>query len=898
MVKYDELGIDNVDLDYRELRQIVNKTHDRFSEINFDESLSLLQKVNLLAEHFKTVLKDFQTVVDYLDKFIDEFDENLYTTLEDILDEWTESGKLGQLLNDTVLKEIKDEIVNKRDKNVKINMSDLDEDVKLSMTGGSVAVVGSQGVDFPNLNPRIQKDVGKYTDINFDTTFGGWNDDGSENNDSYPTTNYLRSQFLCSSGENIIFKLNTTYIKKFIIQDEKNKVLRVIETKEKFYELNTPTNAFRIKLFYQNAGSLKPNIKRLEYVGFQRKGKVDVQTINMFKLDEKIQDDIGIFYNINIELDNGGWNADGTKNDSEYALTNYRRFIIQASGGEIFNFLQKTASLKTFIFEDGNSNVINSYSSNSEDYRFSAPNDTGFIKVQYQYSGSILPVMRRLTYDSIASKRYANEKDKIMFDNLYFDGTGYGGHNIQDKHMFKKFQKDTGKTSNINIEWVDGGWNTNGTENNSQYGLDNYTRIQYNVQQEQTGRLLHLEGLWTTSLQVVRTFDKDGKLLQELTFDNQYIIDFEISNYTKVVKIQAYKSVKPQLSHYIYDSVASQKYVNDKLKNVNVDDNSNLPDYYFPYIDNKINKIRDLMLKTNGDIFIYITDTHWGNNMKKGSSIIKYLRKQTDINKVIFGGDIITAYGSHETMLNQNYDFNKTFSDYKLFKDWFPIVGNHDFTIRFKNDGSKNGSTLNTDQTYNLIYKNLESYIKIEHDEMCYYFDNDNSKVRYVFINTQDGKIDETVGWGLTYDVSQKQLNWLSDVALNTDYNIIINGHIPIHEQMPTYSSNMELVRLLFESYNNRTKLEKTLNGKTVNKDFTNSKGKILLYLCGHNHMDKQFNTNNLKHISCGCDALYKDDVFERNPNTITEQIVSVFVIGNDGKINLVRIGAGEDRTL
>lgn len=100
MKDYSKLDMENVSMDYRELRGLVNKTHDRFSEINFDESLSLLQKVNLLAEHFKIVLKDFQSVVDYLDDFINKFDENLYETVDEIIKKWLDDGVFDGLLND------------------------------------------------------------------------------------------------------------------------------------------------------------------------------------------------------------------------------------------------------------------------------------------------------------------------------------------------------------------------------------------------------------------------------------------------------------------------------------------------------------------------------------------------------------------------------------------------------------------------------------------------------------------------------------------------------------------------------------------------------------------------------------------------------------------------------
>lgn len=869
-----------------------------FNTYRFDESLSLPAKFNKLYEMFKKLALNNQQVIDYLKEFSETFDKRLAATVEDILNIMTEDGTLSDLIDNTFLIDFKNELSKKRDKNVQINMSDLDEDVKLAMTGGSVAVVGSQEVDFNNLNARIQKDVGEYTKINFNTNFGGWNDDGTENNDSYPVENYLRSEFLCSGGENIVFKLNTNTIKKFIILDEKNNVLMVYNTNDTYYEINTPSNSFRIKFYYQKSGSLIPSILRLEYVGFQKKGKIDGQSINITKFNEDIQNDIGIFHNIVFSAKDGGWNDDGTENNSENAMNKFKRFIVTCKDGEIFMFNQDVETNKKFVFEDKNNNAITSYESTDNTYTFSSPLEAAYIKVQYQYSGSIEPSIKRLAYDSISSKRYANEILDNKFNDLYFEGVGIGGHTIEEKHLFKDFQVDTGKLSKINLEWYEGGWNDNGSENDSVYAKENYLRAQYNPQQRQTGRILHLDGVWTTNLRVVRTFDENDNLINEYTFENQYACDFEIDNKTKKIKIQVYKTIQPQLSHYIYDSIASKKYVDDRIKNNNNNDTfSSLPDYYFPYIDNKIDEINNLIVDNDGDSFIFLTDVHWGNNAKKSNAIIDYIRNKTGINKIIFGGDIITAYGSKETMMNQNYEFNQYFNNFQLFKDWFPIVGNHDFTIRF-NSESEDGSTLNSLQTFNLIFSNLESYITINKEEMCYFVDNNTEKIRYIFINTQDGPIKTDVGWGLTYDVSQSQLNWLTNKALNTDYSIIVIGHIPIGEEMPTYPQNLELVRKTFEAFNNRENLDLTLNEKTVTKDFTNSAGKILFYLSGHNHRDRNFEANNLKHISCGCDALYKDDIYERTPNTISEQIISVFIVDKKEKINLVRIGAGENRII
>lgn len=107
--------------DYRELRQIINANHDRFSELNFDNSFSTLQKVNAIAEWFKVVLQDFKEVVDYLDDFQAKFDEKLYNTVDDVLKQWVADGSFDELLNKGLIGEINkriDSLVNAMDNKV------------------------------------------------------------------------------------------------------------------------------------------------------------------------------------------------------------------------------------------------------------------------------------------------------------------------------------------------------------------------------------------------------------------------------------------------------------------------------------------------------------------------------------------------------------------------------------------------------------------------------------------------------------------------------------------------------------------------------------------------------------------------------------------------------------
>lgn len=178
--------------DYRQLREIINANHDRFSELNYDNSFSMLQKTEAIAEWFKVILKEYNVWIDYIDNFIEKFDENLYTTLEDVMNAWYEGGLLAELvrvaINEEVLKarvyknvrypNLKTRLDTQYDtleKNIGLNKTDilnlftslsskvdkngngqitkanLSQEVLTLMTGDRVAVVGEDSVNSVNI---------------------------------------------------------------------------------------------------------------------------------------------------------------------------------------------------------------------------------------------------------------------------------------------------------------------------------------------------------------------------------------------------------------------------------------------------------------------------------------------------------------------------------------------------------------------------------------------------------------------------------------------------------------------------------------------------------------------------------------------------------------------------
>lgn len=169
--------------DYRTLRSIINANHDRFSSLNFDDSMSLLQKMNAMVEWFKNMLQEYDEWIVYLDDFQDKFDASLYKTVNDILVKFEQDGVFEEIIEGKIFNEFKQELSEKRDKDVLLNkndydlsksnnlwgINDFDEETRSILTSGSgqvPAVLGFQNVRRSNIYPTaISYDKTNFIDI-------------------------------------------------------------------------------------------------------------------------------------------------------------------------------------------------------------------------------------------------------------------------------------------------------------------------------------------------------------------------------------------------------------------------------------------------------------------------------------------------------------------------------------------------------------------------------------------------------------------------------------------------------------------------------------------------------------------------------------------------------------
>lgn len=133
-----------IGFDYREVRQLINKTYDIFSNVNYDDSLSLQQAMNALLEMWTVVLKENTEFKEMILAFLEQFDTQLYETVSDILTKWNEDGTLDQIIIDDVFTELKNLIEDLQSLQVNGVYSTLEDLQTAKPNGVGICVVTSE----------------------------------------------------------------------------------------------------------------------------------------------------------------------------------------------------------------------------------------------------------------------------------------------------------------------------------------------------------------------------------------------------------------------------------------------------------------------------------------------------------------------------------------------------------------------------------------------------------------------------------------------------------------------------------------------------------------------------------------------------------------------------------
>ena len=305
--------------------------------------------------------------------------------------------------------------------------------------------------------------------------------------------------------------------------------------------------------------------------------------------------------------------------------------------------------------------------------------------------------------------------------------------------------------------------------------------------------------------------------------------------------------------------------------------------------------------------FIFITDTHVEANQMQSPYLIKCIIEQTKINKVIWGGDAICAYGKDaeiETSWQKQTQLDSVVAE---IGSVYKIRGNHDFTIK-ENSKSEKGITYSQRKTAQMLLAGHPKNVVLNSSDpsACYYyFDDTKSHLRFIAFDTTDSVKGENVAWGTVYGVHDRQLQWIVDSAIATipkGYDIVFLSHVPFMDTIGEWHVVYNNVREVIDAISRKSA------GRVGNVDYDFRKLKkttLLMCLSGHNHQDRQTYRNGCVHMVTACDAAYNDykadpfvkDLSGRIKGTVNEQCFDCVSI--DRKKNLIsvyRIGVGGNR--
>lgn len=314
-----------------------------------------------------------------------------------------------------------------------------------------------------------------------------------------------------------------------------------------------------------------------------------------------------------------------------------------------------------------------------------------------------------------------------------------------------------------------------------------------------------------------------------------------------------------------------------------------LPSYWKSYLETKATEINTALdaAGENKSAFLWYTDAHWVHNYGKSPVVLKYLSRNTGIQKTFFGGDIAVEKTGEIDILTawqaQVMDIPNHHS----------VIGNHD------NQVSELATPSDRADFFIMPERSGDMSIgtDVTNGKLYYYIDNHIENTRYVCLST--GRM-----W--TY---KDEMVWCAEVLNSTpkNWHIVIISHLWLNND---YTDNGDTLNVtppdyaqslldMFDAYNYRGSGTTSVN--SVAYDFANATGKIEFVIGGHVHTDYDFSTGTgIPVILTECDSHeMRDPSSVATKGTITENCVYAVVADYNAKsVRVINVGRGDTRSV
>lgn len=323
-----------------------------------------------------------------------------------------------------------------------------------------------------------------------------------------------------------------------------------------------------------------------------------------------------------------------------------------------------------------------------------------------------------------------------------------------------------------------------------------------------------------------------------------------------------------------------------------------LPSYWNEAIESYAHAISEETRKVeNGCAFIFVTDIHFGEyNENHAGRIIHKLLEKTSVPFAVCGGDFVYAIGEDVDEFEKALTLTREFIG-DIGKDrLFCIRGNHDFSMHYGNASSPDGAILAKAGTNDYLLSNLRPNVVLDKEHTCYYYDDNYSGTRFIFVNSCDDYVASDDYESVTeigYAITTDQLQFIADAVEDADgKHVVVISHIAADSALSDYSSSQLPIHNLLVAAKDHT----TFSSGSVTKDFSTWTGTIVMQLSGHAHKDEDAFTDGILSVLTDCDCRLHTG---RIIGTTLEQCFDVFIVDYDAHtVKTIRIGAGSDRTL
>jgi len=379
------------------------------------------------------------------------------------------------------------------------------------------------------------------------------------------------------------------------------------------------------------------------------------------------------------------------------------------------------------------------------------------------------------------------------------------------------------------------------------------------------------------------TIDSSGNY----TVPNDYYLIADSS--TKTISVKSFSEIR-NLSETSRFNVLCLNYRGTALGMLSQYVNTRLP-YYDAYIANITNAINmnKAVYGINGLSFYFITDEHWKQNAQKSVYLINELRRNTGIDLVINGGDILTK----ETTKQLAYKVMSNFLDdlESTGCDVYSCIGNHEYNNPNKSQAEADlAITLSLEEVCSVLY-DRQIYNNATFDSVsgCFYIDIKKTRIFILQCNYGSNVYLTATRWVM------EQMQEIPE-----GYNVILFSHVITewNADMSTTTPKDRVQAVINAMDAIKTGTSVTYENRTYDYSSLVNVTPIAVF-GGHAHVDYDFYTpGGIPVILATCDSdIQESGGLTRTRGTTSEQAFDVVTINFTAKnIKLTRVGAGEDR--